>query len=146
MGSKFEGHGWNVGKTKNVLRVEVTDFAIVQVNCFKYRSVHGVPRIIVMIQRLSAIKKINTGRKLTRRVLNTEGDVRWPLILQCQLFKSEAAWILLSMFYSELNWGVCEIEENLNHIWAMIILVTARGLRVRMFSLTKGFQLRNYGG
>ena len=77
-------------KTKNVLRVEVTDFAIVQVNCFKYRSVHDVPRI-VMIQRLSAIKKINTGRKLTRRVLNTEGDVRWPLILQCQLFKSEAA-------------------------------------------------------
>ena len=76
-------------KTKNVLRVEVTDFAIVQVNCFKYRSVHGVPRI-VMIQLLSAIKKINTGRKLTRRVLNT-GDVRWPLILQCQLFKSEAA-------------------------------------------------------
>ena len=76
-------------KTKNVLRVEVTDFAIVQVNCFKYRSVHGMPRI-VMIQRLSAIKKINTGRKLTRRVLNTE-DVRWPLILQCQLFKSEAA-------------------------------------------------------
>ena len=77
-------------KTKNVLRVEVTDFAIVQVNCFKYRSVHGVPRI-VMIQRLSAIKKINTGRKLTRRVLNTERDVRWPLILQYQLFKSEAA-------------------------------------------------------
>ena len=33
-------------KTKNVLRVEVTDFAIVQVNCFKYRSVHGVPRIV----------------------------------------------------------------------------------------------------